>query len=195
MSMTKEMGRRGFLAAGALSAAALAFGAAGCSGKRKVDPKINYLPLGSVVRLSDGVSPLLQMVVARRPISNIVRDAVTGEYRPLSLGETEPYDYAGIRFPFGIASNVGTLAGYDEIAPDSDPVEPADNGLLIAGDITCFNMVDIEEVLFCGYDDGDLETRCAAALDAAKGTPKVGIEAMVDIVKEVNASVLGKEGK
>lgn len=183
--------RRGFIAGAAMAAGMIA-GASlipGCSKGKQYDVPNEYLPIGSIVKIKGEVEDNLHMIVARRPMTDFVKDRVTGEYSVYDAnGNVEPYDYACVNYPFGLLSNPHTILGDADIWAQSYGLSDRDykkNDLVYMGDILMYNRDSIEKVLFIGYDDNELERRAAQELNNAKGTQKTANEALADLENEL----------
>lgn len=166
-----EMGRRTFLKAAAAGAAGIVAAGTlvGCSGGQDIDPAKDWLPLGSVVRLTSGEgTDICYMIATRRPRAS----RTTVQDRDVEL-DKGAYDYAGIVWPIGFLSDLSEHA--------------------YTGELMGFRKDMISEVLFVGYQD-DLEERAKGLLDSASDG-QVADEILSDLYNELGEQAKEARGE
>ena len=161
--------RRGAIAAAgaaALALAATSLTGCGSDDKGGDSKEREYLPMGSVVKLSSyAKSDVNHVVISRRPhlSKNYSKDS-SGNYVEKDVDIT--HDYALVPWPIGIINDINKITA-DVVFADSS---------------------DITEILFVGYED-EIEKRAQSALSAAKASGGDNGDAMQDIATDLLMSV------
>lgn len=166
----KTISRRGAIAAAGATALALAaVSMTGCSSgddSASTDKTRDYLPIGSVVKLSTYEnSDIKHAVITRRPyLSKYYSKDSAGNLTETKVEKI--YDYALVAWPTGIINDIN----------------------MVAGDIVLADSADIKEVLFVGYED-DIEKRAQEALVTGKSSNLTNAQSLKDIATELLYSI------
>lgn len=153
--------RRQFIGLASLAGAGvvLAGSLTGCASDNKLNLDTDYLPLGSVVKISgDAENSAYRMIVARRPIVSKYYDNTTKSWK--SAADKPIYDYAGLTWPLGFISDLSDHAYTSELV--------------------LFQHSEITEVPFVGWQN-DQEKDANKALSAAMNSTKTSPEILYDL--------------